>query len=132
MWYTTQTFYEKKCSCHSHLGCPCRIWDRSILYAEGQSARTRYARSRPDTVVVPRPDDPFPHDQDRDGMADGDEAARGTSDFEFDTDHDGLSDADELTVWHTDPVQADSDGDGYTDAIEAIQGYNPLGSGRQP
>ncbi|MBI3987135.1 MAG: hypothetical protein HY343_09455 [Lentisphaerae bacterium] len=36
-----------------------------------------------------------------------------------DADHDGLSDYDEIAVWHTDPLNQDTDGDGISDRIEA-------------
>lgn len=46
-----------------------------------------------------------------------------------DSDQDGLSDQDE-EVFGTDPLLADTDGDGYQDAAEIRQGYNPLGEGK--
>ncbi|MFK8003805.1 MAG: LamG-like jellyroll fold domain-containing protein [Polyangiales bacterium] len=36
----------------------------------------------------------------------------------LDTDEDGVTDVDELTIWHTSPTVADSDGDGFDDGIE--------------
>lgn len=48
----------------------------------------------------------------------------------IDTDGDGLSDIDEETVWNTDPLKADTDGDGYNDGLEVANGYSPLGTGR--
>ncbi|MFT5357143.1 MAG: hypothetical protein ACI9KE_004375, partial [Polyangiales bacterium] len=36
----------------------------------------------------------------------------------LDTDEDGVSDLDEITIWHTSPTVADSDGDGFDDGIE--------------
>lgn len=47
-----------------------------------------------------------------------------------DTDSDGLTDADEKNVWHSDPNSSDTDGDGYADKTEVINGYNPNGSGK--
>lgn len=44
----------------------------------------------------------------------------------LDTDNDGLLDSDELTVYHTDPNYPDTDGDGYPDGSEIINGYSPL------
>ncbi len=38
-----------------------------------------------------------------------------------DTDEDGLSDYDEVTLWKTDPLNADSDGDGFRDGEEAAK-----------
>jgi len=42
-----------------------------------------------------------------------------------DTDGDGISDFDEITLYKTDPNQADSDNDGFTDGVEIIKGFNP-------
>jgi hypothetical protein len=47
----------------------------------------------------------------------------------LDTDGDGLSDADEA-IYGTDPERADTDGDGYGDGLEIAHGYSPLGSGK--
>ncbi len=45
--------------------------------------------------------------------------------FFQDTDHDGLSNEEEKTLG-TDPNNADTDGDGYSDGVEVESGYNPL------
>lgn len=71
----------------------------------------------------------FNNDKDLDGITDEKEAEFGTSDFEFDTDKDGISDQDEINIWGTDPLDKDSDGDGFADGLEIINGYNPAGSG---
>ncbi len=42
-----------------------------------------------------------------------------------DSDGDGLSDVDELAVYHTDPNNSDTDGDGYPDGLEVQDGYSP-------
>lgn len=68
-------------------------------------------------------------DLDRDGIPDGEEAERGTSDTDFDSDGDGLSDETEITIWNTDPQRADTDGDGFADGVEIFNGYNPNGEG---
>ncbi|MFA7654253.1 MAG: L,D-transpeptidase family protein [Candidatus Magasanikbacteria bacterium] len=44
----------------------------------------------------------------------------------IDIDSDGLSDDDEINIYHTDPNNSDTDGDGYDDGIEIINGYSPL------
>jgi hypothetical protein len=41
-----------------------------------------------------------------------------------DPDHDGLTTAEE-NLYETDPNQADTDGDGYSDGVEVRSGYNP-------
>lgn len=47
-----------------------------------------------------------------------------------DADGDGLSDFAERSVWQTDPQNADTDGDGYSDGVEVKGGYNPRGPGK--
>lgn len=46
-----------------------------------------------------------------------------------DFDADGLTNSQE-GQYGTDPIRADSDGDGYVDGIEVVNGYNPLGPGK--
>jgi len=46
-----------------------------------------------------------------------------------DIDKDGLTNYDEF-ILRTNPIVADSDGDGYNDGMEAINSYNPWGAGR--
>lgn len=43
-----------------------------------------------------------------------------------DSDYDGLSDQGEIQVYHTDPLNADTDSDGYLDGAEVLDGTNPL------
>jgi len=47
----------------------------------------------------------------------------------LDSDQDGLTDAEELNIYQTNPLQADTDGDGYIDGDEVKTGHNPLGEG---
>lgn len=46
-----------------------------------------------------------------------------------DSDRDGLSDIEEKK-YGTDPLNQDTDGDGYLDGAEVMGGYNPLGTGK--
>jgi outer membrane protein OmpA-like peptidoglycan-associated protein len=43
-----------------------------------------------------------------------------------DTDGDGLTDGDEVKKYHTDPLKADTDGGGVDDGTEVKRGTNPL------
>jgi len=43
----------------------------------------------------------------------------------IDTDGDGVPDVDEINIYHTDPNNRDTDGDGYNDSIELIFGFSP-------
>jgi hypothetical protein len=45
-----------------------------------------------------------------------------------DSDADGISDDAEINVYHTDPHQYDTDGDGVGDGSEVLDGTNPLDS----
>jgi hypothetical protein len=47
-----------------------------------------------------------------------------------DTDHDGLTDYEEVHVYHTNPLNPDTDGDGYLDGAEVKGGYDPNGPGK--
>lgn len=47
----------------------------------------------------------------------------------LDSDNDGLPDIEETNIYHTNPNNPDSDGDGYSDGEEARNGYNPSGAG---
>jgi hypothetical protein len=44
----------------------------------------------------------------------------------IDSDSDGLSDADEINIYSTDPLNADTDGDGAVDGLEVAYGSDPL------
>jgi hypothetical protein len=48
----------------------------------------------------------------------------------MDNDGDGVTNHDEEMVWRTNPFSADTDGDGYVDNTEIVNGYNPNGSGK--
>ena len=69
-------------------------------------------------------------DTDMDGLTDEEEKKLGTDPNKPDTDGDLVPDMDEARVWMTNPLKADSDGDGYIDSAEIIKGYNPNGEGK--
>ena len=97
-------------------------------FAPPQSETRDTAAIAPDVLKAPNPAIPT-DDQDRDGLPDDEERSLGTSVVEFDSDFDGISDADEVSAWGTDPKKKDTDGDGFADGIEVLNGYNPLGEG---
>lgn len=68
-------------------------------------------------------------DQDRDGVAKEKELEYLTSDRSPDTDKDGLTDLEEIDYWLTDPTAKDTDGDGYGDMTEILNGFPPAGFG---
>ncbi len=57
------------------------------------------------------------------------EAGQESSDND-DADSDGLSNKLEKTIYFTDPLNPDTDGDGYLDGDEVKNGFNPRGPGR--
>lgn len=66
-------------------------------------------------------------------MSDDDEAAvenLGNAVSAMDTDGDGLTNADEESVWYSNPLSSDTDGDGYSDYTEVVNGYDPNGVGK--
>jgi len=69
-------------------------------------------------------------DSDNDGLLDSLEKTIGTNINVIDTDNDGLSDYEEVEVYHTNPLNADSDGDTYADGEEVKNGYDPNGPGK--
>lgn len=68
-------------------------------------------------------------DTDRDGLSDEEEALLGTDINKMDTDADNLYDREEVKIYNTDPLNPDSDSDGYLDGDEVKANYNPLGEG---
>jgi len=44
----------------------------------------------------------------------------------LDADEDGIPDFDEVNLYQTDPNNPDTDGDGFTDGIEIMRGFDPL------
>ena len=91
------------------------------------------------TVAYQSP--PPPVDTDGDGILDDDEInIYGTDPDQSDTDNDGMSDGEELQYWGNNwdmdydsdrmvnLLDADSDGDGYSDGIEVTNGNDPANS----
>lgn len=70
-------------------------------------------------------------DADLDGLTNSEESAAGTNPLVADTDGDGIDDPTELNTTLTNPTKADSDGDGANDGAELAAGTDPLdGSSR--
>lgn len=69
-------------------------------------------------------------DTDKDGLTDDEELRLSTNYNAQDTDKDGLNDYEEYKTWQTDPLNADTDGDTYSDGQEIKAGYNPNGQGK--
>lgn len=69
-------------------------------------------------------------DSDNDGITDQEETSLGTDPKKMDSDDDGLFDKEEVNIYKTDPINADTDGDTFSDGSEVKNGYNPKGSGK--
>lgn len=65
-------------------------------------------------------------DMDQDGLNNLEEYQLGTKPGYVDSDNDGLSDYEEIKQYHTDPLNADTDGDGAFDGTEISIGTDPL------
>ncbi len=89
----------------------------------------------PDSVEAIYGTNPNNPDTDGDGYNDGAEVRTGHDPLNpnpaatLDSDHDGLTDNVECTVWHTDPFNPDSDGDGFSDGAEVKNGFDPTKKG---
>ncbi len=64
-------------------------------------------------------------DSDSDGLTDAEEKIAGTNINVIDTDNDGLSDYEEVIIYKSNPLNSDTDGDGYTDGLEVKGGFDP-------
>lgn len=69
-------------------------------------------------------------DSDLDGLTDEEEVTFGTDSYNADSDQDGLIDREEAKVYETNPLNPDTDGDGFKDGAEISNGYNPKGAGK--
>jgi len=65
-------------------------------------------------------------DSDRDGLSNKEELEIGTLPEKRDTDEDQIDDYEEVYEYKTDPLRADTDGDGIRDGNELAQGLDPL------
>jgi len=65
-------------------------------------------------------------DEDVDGLTNLEEQEAGTDPLVADSDGDGLTDGEEVHTYGTDPLDADSDDDGIPDGWEAEHGLDPL------
>lgn len=86
---------------------------------------TPVATSTPVTTVEPEDI----KDSDGDGLTDEEEIGYNTNLEVVDSDADGLTDWAEIKIYKTDPLNPDTDGDGYKDGQEVINGYDPLKPG---
>jgi hypothetical protein len=64
-------------------------------------------------------------DSDLDGVSDAEEKTVGSNPNVIDSDNDNLSDYEEIRIYKTNPIVADTDGDGYLDGAEVKSGYDP-------
>lgn len=69
-------------------------------------------------------------DTDRDGLSDQREIELGLDPTNPDSDNDGLSDGDEVLRYSTNPVNPDTDGDTFLDGREVQNGFDPRGAGQ--
>lgn len=69
-------------------------------------------------------------DSDKDGLSDVEEEKLGLDINNVDSDNDGLFDREEVMVYLTNPLDSDTDKDGYLDGAEVRDGYNPNGTGK--
>lgn len=70
------------------------------------------------------------NDSDGDTLPDVWERIAGSDQTLVDTDDDGLLDGEEFNLYLTKPYEPDTDADGYSDAQEVTNGFNPIGAGK--
>ncbi|MFO0704761.1 MAG: hypothetical protein U0517_02165 [Candidatus Andersenbacteria bacterium] len=96
-----------------------------VLFVTGLVWFVISANSRSSAQPAPGPSQLF--DSDQDGLSDARETELGSDPNQADTDHDGLTDQQEVDTYTTVPTIVDTDGDGYSDGVEVLGGYNPKG-----
>lgn len=96
--------------------------------AESPAEETAAPTGEP--IEPEQPETTGPFDTDQDGLTDEEETGIRTDTSSPDTDQDGLTDREEAKVYGTDPLKADTDGDGYPDGAEIKNGFNPKGTGK--
>ena len=99
-----------------------------IVLGLGAMFGWKYLQSRSgltpaDTLEIP---EWYYTDKDGDLISDDKEQELGTNKNESDTDGDMIADRLEIELYKTDPLKSDTDGDGYLDGFELLQGYDPL------
>lgn len=90
-----------------------------------QKYKSQSRANIPPAATPPPPAADAQIDSDKDGLTDNEEKALGTDPLSADTDGDGLGDGDEVNVFKTSPVSSDTDGDSFADGSEVKNGYDP-------
>jgi hypothetical protein len=104
----------------------------TITYAAPTTTQEIINLTASSSATTTAPAVTVPIDSDSDGLSDAEELLVKTNINVIDSDFDGLSDYEEVKIYQTNPLSADSDGDGYLDGAEVKSGYNPNGAGKMP
>ncbi len=113
---------------------PTTYFSATAYDANGANGALSAALSIPyaEAAAVSDTDDDGLTDADEDVDLDGTRDTGETNPRDRDSDDDGLADGSETHVHGSDPLSADSDGDGWTDADEIGSGSDPLDSASEP
>ncbi|MEI6529492.1 MAG: thrombospondin type 3 repeat-containing protein [Candidatus Falkowbacteria bacterium] len=95
----------------------------------GEATSTDQNTLNPIATSTPEPVIESTIDSDSDGLTDIEEKISGTNINVIDTDNDGLSDYEEVKIYHSNPLNADTDGDTFLDGAEVKSGYDPNAKG---